>query len=236
MSVSEMLEELAALRAKATARPWRPGIAGCANIVGFDGDDVRAVASAARDVNRDFIIAAGSFDFAALSAEFSRLQLQNSELTQRLDDRDYRAYVKLTEDHLEKVSDDVHKMPVDMVTAKVVAELVRLRTQCADADLLLGNGWEQVVEVAKGEPGVVTALNIQCTKLAGDVSVLQDELDRLRKVADAANKMLNRTQQKMGDIHFGDCSISLTAVTTTCNCEYGRLRAALAALDAQQSH
>jgi hypothetical protein len=49
----------------------------------------------------------------------------------------------------------------------------RLKQQCDDADLLLGSGWQQVVEIAKGEAGPVAALNVQCCKLAGEVAELK---------------------------------------------------------------
>lgn len=64
--------------------------------------------------------------------------------------------------------------------AELRAKVRSLESETEDARLLLGNGWQQVIEVARGEPGVEAALHMQLTKLAGDVSCLEGDLEDLR--------------------------------------------------------
>lgn len=60
----------------------------------------------------------------------------------------------------------------------------RLRLENTDAALLLGDSWQEIVRFASGEMGTETALRVQCTKLAGDVAELTDQLAAAQKTID----------------------------------------------------
>lgn len=62
----------------------------------------------------------------------------------------------------------------------------KLKAELADADLLLGDSWQETVAIARGEAGVETALRIQCTKLAGDLAVERQRIDVALKLIESS--------------------------------------------------
>lgn len=121
-------------------------------------------------------------------AEIERLRAA-IEQEGRLSEGWFQLYTKV-----DQKNDQLHQQLAerDKEIVQLKVEAIDLKQTADDADMLMGNAWQQVVDIARGEQGIEGALRVQCTKLTGDVMERDDELAALRERAEKAEQDAGR--------------------------------------------